>query len=415
MATTIVMPKLGMTMTEGTIEEWLKKPGDAVEQGEGIATISSDKLTSEVEAPEAGVLLNITKEVGEKIPVGEVIGFVGHEGEEVSETASTLLEEKEEKPEALSQQAAPKETVDPLMNQKQDGPNRKRRISPAARKKAKELDINIATIEGTGPKGRITRRDVERAVEQKELAVTKEQVEETVVERPIKTSNMKGLSAMRKSIAINMQESLANTAQLTLHRKADITELIAFQKKLREEADQNNIEIKLTITVFLARAVTLSLLDHPEVNTHLIDDMLQQYEAVHLGIATSLDNGLVVPVVKHAERLPLGSLARQIQGVTEAARAGENVEMSGSTFTITNLGAHGIEYFTPILNPPESGILGVGTFMKEMELDEHEKLQTMIKLPLSLTFDHRVLDGSPAAVFLRKIVYYLENPYLLLL
>ena len=101
--------------------------------------------------------------------------------------------------------------------------------------------------------------------------------------------------------------------------------------------------------------------------------------------------------------------------ITEAARAGENVEMSGSTFTITNLGAHGIEYFTPILNPPESGILGVGTFMKEMGLDEHEKLQTMIKLPLSLTFDHRVLDGSPAAVFLRKIVYYLENPYLLLL
>ena len=155
---------------------------------------------------------------------------------------------------------------------------------------------------------------MERAVEQKEVAVTKEQVEETVVERPIKASNMKGLSAMRKSIAINMQESLANTAQLTLHRKADITELIAFQKKLREEADQNNIEIKLTLTVFLARAVTLSLLDHPEVNTHLIDDMLQQYEAVHLGIATSLDNGLVVPVVKHAERLPLGSLARQIQG-----------------------------------------------------------------------------------------------------
>ncbi|WP_258871331.1 dihydrolipoamide acetyltransferase family protein [Virgibacillus dokdonensis] len=220
---------------------------------------------------------------------------------------------------------------------------------------------------------------------------------------------------MRKSIAANMQHSLETTAQLTLHRKADITNLLAFQKKMRTEAAENNLDLKLTLTVFLARAVTLSLQTHPEVNTHLINDQLHQFEEVHLGIATSLEDGLVVPVVKHAERLPLGSLAKQMKHVTETAREGKNADLSGATFTISNLGAQGIEYFTPILNPPESGILGVGTFVKELTLDENEQVKQITSLPLSLTFDHRVLDGAPAAAFLNTIAHYLAKPYLLLL
>ncbi|GIP62429.1 dihydrolipoamide acetyltransferase component of pyruvate dehydrogenase complex [Virgibacillus pantothenticus] len=411
MATSIVMPKLGMTMTEGTVEEWLKQPGDTVKEGEGIVTISSDKLTSEVEAPADGVLLKIIKDVTEEATVGEPIGIVGQDGEEVGEAVSNVEETKTEQEPEVHQETIQQSEL----NQKMDGPQRKKRISPAARKKAKALAIDISNITGTGPKGRITRRDIEQAAKQQAAATI---MEEQTVEKQTaqeKATHVTGLSSMRKSIATNMQQSLANTAQLTLHRKADITDLLVFQNKMRAEAAENGLDIKLTLTVFLARAVTLSLQQHPEVNTHLIDEQLHQYDVVHLGIATSLENGLVVPVVKHAERLPLGSLAEQIKLVTESARKGKNVELNGATFTISNLGAQGVEYFTPILNPPESGILGVGTFIKEFALGENEAVKQKISLPLSLTFDHRVLDGAPAAAFLNTIAHYLANPYLLLL
>ncbi|API93584.1 MULTISPECIES: dihydrolipoamide acetyltransferase family protein [Virgibacillus] len=411
MATSIVMPKLGMTMTEGTVEEWLKQPGDTVKEGEGIVTISSDKLTSEVEAPADGVLLKIIKDVTEEATVGEPIGIVGQDGEEVGEAVSNVEETKTEQEPEVHQETIQQSEL----NQKMDGPQRKKRISPAARKKAKALAIDISNITGTGPKGRITRRDIEQAAKQQAAATI---MEEQTVEKQTaqeKATHVTGLSSMRKSIATNMQQSLANTAQLTLHRKADITDLLVFQNKMRAEAAENGLDIKLTLTVFLARAVTLSLQQHPEVNTHLIDEQLHQYDVVHLGIATSLENGLVVPVVKHAERLPLGSLAEQIKLVTESAREGKNVELNGATFTISNLGAQGVEYFTPILNPPESGILGVGTFIKEFALGENEAVKQKISLPLSLTFDHRVLDGAPAAAFLNTIAHYLANPYLLLL
>ncbi|NBJ71142.1 MULTISPECIES: dihydrolipoamide acetyltransferase family protein [Clostridia] len=415
MATSIVMPKLGMTMTEGTVEEWLKQPGDTVKEGEGIVTISSDKLTSEVEATADGVLLKIIKDVTEEAAVGEPIGILGQDGEEVGEGVSTAEETKTEQEPEVHQETIQRSELNDQANQKVDGPQRKRRISPAARKKAKALAIDISNVTGTGPKGRITRRDIEQAAKQQAAATI---IEEQTVENQTaqkKAAHVSGLSPMRKSIATNMQYSLATTAQLTLHRKVDITDLLVFQKKMRAEAAENNLDIKLTLTVFLARAVTLSLQQHPEVNTHLIDEQLHQYDVVHLGIATSLENGLVVPVVKHTERLPLGSLAEQIKQVTESAREGKNAELNGATFTISNLGALGVEYFTPILNPPESGILGVGSFIKEFTLGENEAVKHKISLPLSLTFDHRVLDGSPAAAFLNTIAHYLAKPYLLLL
>ncbi|SHH32567.1 dihydrolipoamide acetyltransferase family protein [Virgibacillus chiguensis] len=416
MATSILMPKLGMTMTEGTVEEWLKQPGDTVKEGEGIVTISSDKLTSEVEAPADGILLKVIKNVSEEAEVGESIGIVGQAGEEVGEATSTFEKEKTEPTAEVQEKAVQQVENQSEGHQDMKGPQRKRRISPAARKKAKALSVDVSKVTGTGPKGRITRRDIEQVAEQQVAATT---TEEQVTTKPAvheeEAMQVQGMSAMRKSIAANMQHSLETTAQLTLHRKADITNLLVFQKKMRTEAAENNLDLKLTLTVFLARAVTLSLQAHPEVNTHLIHDQLHQFEEVHLGIATSLEEGLVVPVVKHAERLPLGSLAKQMKHVTETAREGKNANLSGATFTISNLGAQGIEYFTPILNPPESGILGVGTFVKELTLDENEQVKQITSLPLSLTFDHRVLDGAPAAEFLNTIAHYLAKPYLLLL
>lgn len=400
MTTSIVMPKLGMTMTKGTIAEWLKNPGDTISKGEEIVTISSEKLTSEVEAPASGVLFKIIKEANEEVPVGEIIGIIGENIEEFSsssivDTTNDLHEKKEY----------------PLSNDKEQDPFKKRfRISPAARKRAKELGVDTLQVTGTGPKGRITRRDIEKAA--KEAGTTKKRLQTT--RSPETETQM--LSSMRSTIAKRMHKSITSTAQLTLHRKAEIDTLIKFQNNIRQEVSQNDLNVRLTLTVFLAKAVILSLKEMPIMNRHLVDNTLYQYDDIHLGIATSLDEGLVVPVVKNADKLSLGALAEAISTVTKKARnsKADPNELTGSTFTLTNLGSQGVEYFTPILNPPESGILGVGAFSEELKLI-NGKVVSVKRIPLSLTFDHRVLDGVPAADFLARIVYYLEHPYLLVL
>lgn len=400
MTTSIVMPKLGMTMTKGTIVEWLKNPGDTISKGEEIVTISSEKLTSEVEAPASGVLFKIIKEANEEVPVGEIIGIIGENIEEFSsssivDTTNDLHEKKEY----------------PLSNDKEQDPFKKRfRISPAARKRAKELGVDTLQVTGTGPKGRITRRDIEKAA--KEAGTTKKRLQTT--RSPETETQM--LSSMRSTIAKRMHKSITSTAQLTLHRKAEIDTLIKFQNNIRQEVSQNDLNVRLTLTVFLAKAVILSLKEMPIMNRHLVDNTLYQYDDIHLGIATSLDEGLVVPVVKNADKLSLGALAEAISTVTKKARnsKADPNELTGSTFTLTNLGSQGVEYFTPILNPPESGILGVGAFSEELKLI-NGKVVSVKRIPLSLTFDHRVLDGVPAADFLARIVYYLEHPYLLVL
>lgn len=429
MSTSILMPKLGMTMKEGTVVEWLKQPGDAVQKGEGVATISSDKLTSEVEAPASGTLLEVLADVDEEVEVGVAIGVIGEAGEKANEVSSA---------ENVKQNVAvaePEAKADVLVEKQ--ATNQRKRISPAARKKARELGVDTLQVIGTGPKGRITRRDIEKFAkengtkrEQDQVAAAKKEanvenlvaattmepnVKNFVVEAKPKTAG-RNLSTMRSAIANRMHESITSTAQLTLHRKADINKLLEFKKTIQAEASRKELDLKLTLTVLLARAVTLSLKDMPSMNTHLMDQKLYSYDEVHLGIATALEEGLVVPVVRNAEQLPLGELAKAIRLVTEKARTGrvESNEISGSTFTITNLGSQGIEYFTPILNTPESGILGVGSFMEELKLEDGQVV-SVTKLPLSLTFDHRVIDGSPAAEFLGRVIDYLENPYLLVL
>lgn len=227
---------------------------------------------------------------------------------------------------------------------------------------------------------------------------------------------IENMPRIRSVISKRMHESLQSTAQLTLHRKANINKLIEFQAQIKREAKSGNAELKLTLTVLVARAVLLSLQDKPFMNTHLINNKLHEYKEVHLGIATAVQDGLVVPVVRNAAQLSLGNLAKSISLVAEKARRGNAgaSELTGSTFTITNLGSQGIEYFTPILNTPESGILGIGTLMDELILEDGN-VKNAKKLPLSLTFDHRILDGVPAAEFLGQVIYYLEHPYLLVL
>lgn len=427
MSENIVMPKLGMTMKEGTIEEWHKEVGDPVEEGESVVMISSEKLTQEVEAPTAGVLLDIKLNVDEEAEVGAVLGVVGQEGEETadskeaatdngSEVSDDTRAEKQSTEADDTSESTKTETEADTEKTKKDFDERIF-ISPLARKLAKENDLQIELIKGTGGNNRITKIDINRVIENgPDYAESKEAPAEAKPAQQTESVG-EGLSPMRKAIAQNMRSSLNQTAQLTLHLKADADKLIDFQKTLRTEAESGELDLKLSITVLIARAAVLALQDFKKMNARYQDGKLSEFDEVHLGIATSLQEGLVVPVVKNAQQKTIGSLAKEMERITTEARDGEASSdlLSGSTFTITNMGASGIEYFTPILNAPEAGILGIGSLQEELSMSKEEKVKQVKKIPFSLTFDHQVLDGATAAEFLGILVNYIESPYLLVL
>ncbi|MGM9920162.1 MAG: dihydrolipoamide acetyltransferase family protein, partial [Bhargavaea sp.] len=303
-------------------------------------------------------------------------------------------------------------------------------VTPLARRIAEAEGLDIHSIEGSGGNGRITKRDVEQAIVHREATGILVEAESAIQERASLSSGQavssqpaaeaavgEGLSPMRKAIAKNMRKSLAETAQLTLHRKADGNALIEFQQTLKRELTHAGSDTKLTLTVLLARAAVLALQEVKSLNATYRDGKLTEHDEVHLGIATSLDNGLVVPVIRDAHQRTIGALAKDIGEATEQARSGAASPslLAGSTFTITNLGASGVEYFTPILNPPETGILGVGALQDELALSEDGSVKQVKKIPLSLTFDHQIVDGALAAAFLTALVKNIETPYLLVL
>lgn len=376
MAVEVVMPKLGMSMKEGTVSVWNKEVGETVNKGESIASINSEKIEMEIESPAEGTILDIKVSEGEGVPPGTVICYIGEGNEQVEEKKERDVKSKPKK--------------------------ERKKISPVARKIANSANLDIDTLVGTGPGGRITKADVLHALPERA-----EKKQNETEHQPVNT--------MRKTIASRMMESLQTSAQLTITMKADVTKLTNLQQQLNETAIARH-DTKLTMTDFVAKATILSLLEHPAMNSQYQNERVETFEYVHLGIAAALENGLAVPVIRHAERLALIELAKTIKLYGKKAREGKLLhdEIEGSTFTITNLGAYGVEHFTPILNPPEAGILGVGTMYETPVYREDELCKGTI-LPLSLTFDHRVLDGAPASAFLSTVKAYLEEPISILL
>ncbi|ACK93249.1 dihydrolipoamide acetyltransferase family protein [Bacillus thuringiensis] len=399
MAVEVVMPKLGMAMKEGIITSWNIKAGDNVAKGELIASINSEKIETEIEAPADGTVLDIAVSEDEGVPPGTVICYIGKPNEKVEMKESTpVIEEKTSNIEAQHVQH-PEPYVKEVAKQRI-------KISPVAKKIAKSENLDIKALVGTGPGGRITKADVLKALEVRGNVPEISEREE---------SNAVPVTGMRKAIANRMHASLQNSAQLTLTMKVDVTDLVALHKEIAEVV-QKRYDNKLTITDFVSRAVVLALGEHKEMNSAYIDDAIHQFEHVHLGMAVALEKGLVVSAIRFANNLSLVELSKEIKNVAQKARAGSlsSDDMHGTTFTISNLGSFGIEYFTPVLNTPETGILGVGA-IEHVPVYKGEKLRKGSMLPLSLTFDHRVLDGAPAAAFLRTIKHYLEEPITILL
>ncbi|MCM3792907.1 2-oxo acid dehydrogenase subunit E2 [Priestia megaterium] len=409
MAAEVVMPKLGMAMKEGTVSTWNKKVGDSVSKGDMIASINSEKIEMDIEAPQDGVILDILVQEDVGVPPGTIICYVGKPNEQLNEqnrSANELQAPKNEVAAAISLEEPPANAAPSKKNKETV------RISPIARKIAESENLNVETIQGTGPKGRITKADVEKVLAERASEASPQTVER---DNPAINKETLPVAGMRKVIASRMHNSLLNSAQSTINMKADVTDLLSFQREIKDVIQQRH-KVKISLTDFIARAVVLSLQEHKQMNSAYIDNEIQLYNHVHLGMAVALENGLVVPVMQHAEKMSLVELAAEIKTRAADARQGQlsTDRMQGSTFTITNLGAYGVEYFTPVLNPPETGILGVGA-TEDVPMYKGDELQKRNLLPLSLTFDHRVLDGAPAANFLGTIKQYLEQPILLLL
>ncbi len=418
MATEIKIPRIGMAVADATIIEWKSKEGDRVEERQVVVVIETEKVMSEVESPGPG-LLHIIMGEGELATAGQVIGMLAETEEELSkvqkempagkpaEAAKTAEPVAAEAPKAEA--APPKEAATAT-----DGEERVR-ISPVARKLAEEHAIDITRVAGTGPNGRIIREDIEKAIADKKTAPAPSAAAptETAGERRVKQTIP--LTGMRGTIAERMHHSLAISAQLTAMGEIDMTEIVSLRNNL--VAQENTLGTRVTYTDVLVFAIARILRDHPKVNASIVDNEIKVWEDINVGVATALENGLIVPVVKHTDQKSLAEISQEIKRLVEKARENNLSadEITGGTFTLTNLGAlgSGWTFETAIINQPESAILRVGAITDRAVVREGQIVARPI-MTYSLTYDHRVIDGAVAAKFISSLVSALENPALLL-
>jgi pyruvate dehydrogenase E2 component (dihydrolipoamide acetyltransferase) len=415
MPTIVVLPKMGMTMTEGTLAQWLVPDGARVEKGQPIFRMLTEKINTEVEAETYGVLRHLVSE-DTTVPAGAVVGCILAQDEELPPELAEMA--------AAAVAPAPAAAAPaPVASGAGAGPLPAReggefvRASPLARRLAEEAGIDLSQVEGTGPGGRILQEDVERAI-----AARREVPVAPAPAAPAagRTVPFKGV---RRTIGQRMHESLQTMAQLTITMEVDVTEAGRMCQELSERwrsglpAGQAGPDggVSVTYTHAIVKAAALALAEHPRLNSTLEGDVIRLLDEVNVGVAVSLDEGLIVPVVRQADRKPLRQIAVEARELSEKARQGTLTvdEVTGGTFTVTTLGMYDVDVFTPIVNPPQCAILGVGR-VKEVPAFEGDRVVRRSVLSLSLSFDHRVVDGAPAAEFLRRVKHYLEHPELLL-
>ncbi len=439
MAVEVTMPKFGLTMHEGTLQRYFKAAGEAVKAGEPLYEVETEKVLYEVESPTSGTLAVWLHEEGATVECGLLVAVIAEAGDD----AASLAARYDGGAAAHSAAAPPSSPAAPASrsplaaaapdgaaaaNGEAAGPSGegRRAISPVARKLAAELGVELARVVGTGPGGRITREDVERTAAQG-AAVHSTSAAPTggagtgaaaSVPAPPARASAAGAAAMaaasaagakpqfrsiplrgmRKTIAARMHQSLRDTAQLTISTEADVTAAVDFRTRQGRDFD-------FTYTDLLIHAVARALLRHPRMNSRLSEDAIVMLTEVNIGMAVALDEGLIVPVIRAADRRSLREIAAATKELGEKARAGglKLEDVSGGTFTVTNLGTWGIDAFTPILNLGETGILGVGRIVEKPAVSRGE-ISRRSMLTLSLTFDHRVIDGAPAASFLQSVI-----------
>lgn len=414
MAFEIKMPQLGLTMEEGTVAQWLKQEGDTVAKGDVLLEITTDKLTSEIESEADGVLLKIVAKEGEDVPVKGLLGYIGEAGETVGDAAPAA---------APAAAAAPAEVPvaasAPAPAAKADGS--RIRISPLARKTAAKLGVDYQNLAGSGPSGRIVQKDILAAAEAAKQQPAPVAEAPAAAPAPAAKSGelelMDGdevvkLAGMRKVVAERMAKSAREIPTVTQNVKIDVTKLVAFRKQINETSGQ-----KFSMNDFILKAVANALRANPHILVSIDGNQIIKRAHVNLGMAVALDDGLIVPVIRDADKLSLSQISATAKDL--AVRARENKlamdEYKGSTFTISNLGMFGVETFDPIINQPDAGILGVCAVQDELDMDEEGKIFKKQVMRISFTFDHRLIDGAVAAKFELAIKELLEDPMRILL
>ena len=433
MANVVIMPRQGQSVESCIITTWQKKKGDPVAVGDILFSYETDKSAFDEPAQVEGTMLEILAAEGDVIPCLDPVCIIGTPGEDISALLPKSGEAAAPAEDAKPEETAPKAEAEATVS---ESTGERVFISPRARHLALETGVDMTKVTSTGPHGRIIERDINKALDAGFTATT-EAVEAflagkpmPVEEEPAKTEtpapaaapaaaaaadfrayDEEPMSNVRKVIAKSMHASLSEMAQLTLNSSFDATNLLAYRAKLKECGEALGLS-KITINDMVLYAVSRVLPNYPEINANLIDNTFRKYKHANIGMAVDTDRGLLVPVIFGAETLTLAALSANAKALAGKAREGKLTpdEMSGGSFTVSNLGSMGVESFTPVINPPQTAILGVCCTVNRLKADG----TVYPAMGLSLTFDHRAVDGAPAAKFLKELCGALENFDLLL-
>ena len=434
----IHMPRLSDTMEEGVISSWVKNIGDKVEAGDVLLEIETDKAVMEYEAFDEGYLVKQSVSEGETVPIGEVIGVLadspdavpeesggGSEpSEDQAEEAGGSEEQERKQEEPAAEEARPAQESEPAPSG--SGPAGRPRTSPLARRLAKEYGLDINKIQGSGPKGRIVRADIEAAAEKgqpvQEQAPAAQQESKPAPSAPAASQSFDDgrdseelkVSNVRKVIARRLTESKQTVPHFYLRRTIDAEALKAFRSQINGQLADTGVKVSFNDLIVKACATALKL--HPAVNTSWVDDKLLQHHRINVGVAVAVDAGLVVPVLHDTDKSTLSEISTNTRELAGKARDGKlkPQEMSGGTFSISNLGMFGVDSFSAVINPPEAAILAVGAMRQEPVVVDGE-VEVRNRISLELSVDHRAVDGAVGAAFLKDLAEILEEPMRIIL
>jgi pyruvate dehydrogenase E2 component (dihydrolipoamide acetyltransferase) len=406
MATPVIMPKQGQSVETCIITSWFKKKGEAVLTGDILFSYETDKAAFDMESTSEGILLDIFFKEGDEVPVLVNVAVIGSAGEEtesyrpgkaqsISSAQTKVTEEKTS-------------MVSPLLNSfTGSGEESGKRISPRARRLAEGKGLDFSSISGSGPNGRIIIRDIEERLSGKtpHTAARRLTSDTGFTEQP--------LSNVRKMIAKAMHSSLQNSAQLTHHMSADVRKLLEARQTIKKELASGTGKQDITLNDMICFCVVRALKKFPEANSHFLDDRIRTFNNVNLGIAVDTPRGLMVSAIKDADKMDILVLSKELKSVAEACRKGninpELLQSTAASFTVSNLGAYGVEIFTPVINLPQAGILGVCTIIHRPADLGNGVFGFIPVIGLSLTYDHRAIDGGPATLFLKEIKDQIEG------
>jgi pyruvate dehydrogenase E2 component (dihydrolipoamide acetyltransferase) len=408
MATPLIMPKQGQSVETCIITSWLKKKGEVVHVGDILFSYETDKAAFDMESTADGILLDIFYDEGAEVPVLVNVAVIGTEGEETGSFRPGKSAEKS-KPADSSSKAdettiAPAAPVSHEVRTESDG---KTRISPRAKRLAKDKGVDFSHLTGTGPNGRIIIMDIENALKTGVTSPT------TARQKTVAEFSDQPLSNVRKIIAKAMHASLQNSAQLTHHMSADVRHLLEARQKIKNDLASGTGKQDITLNDMICWCVIRALKKFPEANSHFLDDRIRTFNKVHLGLAVDTSRGLMVAAIKNADDMDLMQLSKGLKSTAEACRKGkinpELLQSSAATFTVSNLGNYGVEMFTPVINLPQAGILGVCTIVSRPADIGNGVFGFIPVIGLSLTYDHRAIDGGPATLFLKEIKEQIES------